>query len=41
LQNGFVLREMASYQLPTCLRVTIGTDEENEKILNILKGEWL
>jgi histidinol-phosphate aminotransferase len=37
LENGFILREMVSYGLPNCLRLTIGTEEENLKILEILK----
>ena len=37
LQAGFILREMAAYHLPSCLRVSIGTDEENEKFLQLLR----
>lgn len=39
LQNGFILREMAGYGLPNCLRLTIGTEAENLQILEILKQQ--
>lgn len=38
LEQGFILREMSAYFLPNCLRITIGTDEENKKILTILEN---
>ncbi len=38
LEQGFILREMSAYFLPNCLRMTIGTKEENEKMLAILKN---
>lgn len=38
LQNGFVLREMSSYGLSNCLRMTIGNDEVNPQVLQILKN---
>jgi histidinol-phosphate aminotransferase len=38
LTEGFILREMKAYNLPNCLRATIGTEEENTKLLNILKN---
>ena len=28
-QNGIILRGVASYGLPDCLRMTVGTEEEN------------
>lgn len=37
LAEGIILREMSGYGLPNCLRTTIGTDEENKKLLEILK----
>lgn len=37
LESGIVLREMSSYQLPTCLRATIGTNSENKKLISLLK----
>lgn len=37
LANGIILREMSSYHLPNCLRMTIGTDVENEALLKIIK----
>jgi histidinol-phosphate aminotransferase len=39
LEAGIILREMTAYKLPNCLRATIGTDEENTKLLNILNNE--
>jgi histidinol-phosphate aminotransferase len=38
LENGFILREMGAYNLPNCLRMTIGTEEENLQILQIFKN---
>jgi histidinol-phosphate aminotransferase len=38
LEQGIIVREMGVYGLENCLRVTIGTDEENSKILNLLKN---
>lgn len=38
LSQGIILREMTSYNLPNCLRMTIGTDEENEKLLEALNN---
>jgi len=37
LDHGFILREMGSYGLANCLRMTIGTEEENLQVLEILK----
>ncbi len=37
LENGIILREMAGYHLPSCLRMTIGKDDENLKLLAVLK----
>lgn len=37
LEEGIILREMQAYNLPNCLRMTIGTPEENLHLLNILK----
>ncbi len=38
LEKGFILREMGAYGLPNCLRMTIGTDSENNEMLEILRG---
>jgi len=37
LAKGIILREMAAYHLPSCLRMTIGDDEENLKLLSLLE----
>lgn len=37
LKEGIILREMGSYNLPNCLRLTIGKKEENLQVLEILK----
>ncbi|MBM3206965.1 MAG: histidinol-phosphate transaminase [Candidatus Staskawiczbacteria bacterium] len=37
VERGFIVREMAAYHLPSCLRVTIGTSEENNEIIEILR----
>ncbi len=36
LKNGVILREMLAYKLPNCLRITIGTQKENLKVLKLL-----
>lgn len=38
LENGIILREMDAYGLKNCLRLTIGKEEDNLKVLEILKG---
>lgn len=43
LAQGIILREMSAYHLPNCLRMTIGTKEENLLVLEILKqlyNDW-
>ena len=37
LQNGIIVRHLESFGLSECVRVTIGTQEENNQYLNILK----
>lgn len=41
LENGVILREMKAYKLPTCLRATIGTDEENERVIELLETKLI
>ncbi len=36
LKNGVIIREMVAYKLPHCLRISIGNDQENQKVLEIL-----
>jgi histidinol-phosphate aminotransferase len=36
-KNGVIPRAMASYQLPLCLRLTVGTEEENRKVVDLLR----
>ena len=38
LQQGIIPREVANYGLPTCLRVSIGTREENDAFLQALQA---
>jgi histidinol-phosphate aminotransferase len=38
LDSAIILREMTSYNLPNCLRISIGTKEENLQVLEILKN---
>jgi histidinol-phosphate aminotransferase len=38
LENGIILREMGGYGLSNCLRLTIGIEEENLQVLEILKS---
>jgi histidinol-phosphate aminotransferase len=35
-KNGIIPRAMASYQLPLCLRLTVGTEEENRQVVAVL-----
>ncbi len=37
LEHSIILREMNSYSLPNCLRLSIGKDNENLQVLAILK----
>ena len=37
LENGVILRQMQAYNLPNCLRATIGTKKENLKLISLLK----
>lgn len=37
LREGVVVRPLRGYGLPTCIRVTVGTPEQNEKFINALK----
>ena len=36
LAEGVVPRPMAGYGLPTCLRITVGTEAENRRLLATL-----
>jgi histidinol-phosphate aminotransferase len=38
LKNGIIIRQLHSYNLPHCLRISIGTMEDMKKIIKILKG---
>lgn len=37
LREGIIVRPVASYGLPDCLRVTIGSEPENKRFINALK----
>ena len=37
LENGILVRQLDSYNLPHCLRITIGTKTEMEKTINSLE----
>ncbi len=36
-KNGVIPRAMASYQLPLCLRLTVGTEMENHRVVELLR----
>ena len=36
LHRGYISRPVANYGLPNCLRVTTGTDEQNEGFVRVL-----
>ena len=38
LRQGIIVRPMSTYNFPSCLRVTIGTREENLRFLEALEG---
>ena len=41
LKNGIIIRQLHSYGLPYCLRITIGTREEMQKTIDVLsKGKF-
>jgi histidinol-phosphate aminotransferase len=37
MQGGVILRSVASYGLPNCLRMTIGTEEQNRLAVSLLQ----
>ena len=37
-EEGIIVRQLDSYGLPNCLRITIGTREEMEATIQSLKG---
>ncbi len=37
LREGIVVRPLSGYELPTCIRVTVGTAEQNQKFIHALK----
>ncbi|MBN1797313.1 MAG: histidinol-phosphate transaminase [Spirochaetales bacterium] len=38
LERGIIIRPADTYQLPTCIRVTVGTEEQNKKFISALKA---
>ncbi|HKU64149.1 MAG TPA: histidinol-phosphate transaminase, partial [Rhizomicrobium sp.] len=36
-QNGIILRGVASYGLPNCLRMTVGTEEQNKLAVSLIQ----
>jgi histidinol-phosphate aminotransferase len=36
--RGIILRRVAAYGLPNCLRMTIGTEDDNHKVVAALKS---
>ena len=38
LKNGIIVRQLDSYKLPHCLRITIGTMENMKKIISIIEN---
>jgi histidinol-phosphate aminotransferase len=37
LKEGVIVRHLASFGMPTCIRVTVGTASENERFVQALK----
>ena len=40
LSDGIVIRQLDSYNLPHCLRITIGTKKEMELVIKSLKNYY-
>jgi len=40
LNNKIIVREMSAYQLPTCLRITIGKEEENKRVIETISNYY-
>ena len=41
IENGIIIRQLGSYQLPHCLRITIGSLDDMKKIVSVLeKHKW-
>ena len=38
LKNGIIVRQLDSYNLPYCLRITIGTMEDMKKTIAVLES---
>jgi histidinol-phosphate aminotransferase len=38
LQHGVIVRPVGGYGLPACLRITIGTAEQNERLISALSA---
>ncbi len=38
LKSGIIVRPVANYELPTYLRITIGSEAENQRLIDTLKG---
>ena len=36
MKRGLILRQMTSYGLPDCLRLTVGTEEANRMVVSAL-----
>ena len=37
LKNGIIVRQLNSYNLPNCIRITIGTMDEMKKVVSVLE----
>lgn len=37
LDNGIIIRDMKCYNLPNCLRMTVGQEKENQQFIKLLK----
>jgi histidinol-phosphate aminotransferase len=37
MQEGIIPRKVVNYDLPSCLRITIGLAEENQTVVNVLE----
>ncbi|MEQ1887850.1 MAG: histidinol-phosphate transaminase [Alphaproteobacteria bacterium] len=37
-RNGLIVRRMEGYGLPQCLRLTVGTEQENKQVIQVLRN---
>jgi histidinol-phosphate aminotransferase len=36
LKEGVIIRPMTGYEFPNCVRITVGTEEQNKRLISSL-----